>query len=105
MRKPFAYACGHCDHPLSQHFLDKNAESASGPYACSRCDCRRSQSDEQYPITRTQFDAMDAEEPPATCHCGEPLAFGFDGDPNHHRGMCAHCDAVRCDAYPGACHR
>lgn len=41
----------------------------------------------------------------AFCHCGEPIAFGFDGDPTHHRGMCDHCDAVRCDAYPGECDR
>ena len=39
------------------------------------------------------------------CHCGEPVAFGFDGDPTHHRGMCADCDSVRCDAYPGECPR
>ena len=39
------------------------------------------------------------------CHCGEPVDYGFDGDPTHHRGMCAHCDAVRCDAYPGECRR
>lgn len=38
-----------------------------------------------------------------TCHCGEAVAYGYDGDPTHHRGMCEHCDAVRCDAYPGAC--
>lgn len=38
-----------------------------------------------------------------TCHCGEPVVYGYDGDPAHHRGMCEHCDAVRCDAYPGAC--
>ena len=37
------------------------------------------------------------------CHCGAPVAYGFDGDPTHHRGMCERCDAVRCDAYPGAC--
>jgi hypothetical protein len=40
-----------------------------------------------------------------TCHCGEPVTYGFDGDPIHHRGMCAHCDRVRCDAYPGDCKR
>lgn len=38
-----------------------------------------------------------------TCHCGRPVAFGYDGDPTHHRGMCADCDAVRCDAYPMDC--
>lgn len=37
------------------------------------------------------------------CHCGEPVAYGYDGDPTHHRGMCNECDSVRCDAYPGAC--
>lgn len=36
----------------------------------------------------------------ASCHCGEPIAYGFDGDPTHHRDMCEHCDAVRCDAHP-----
>lgn len=40
---------------------------------------------------------------PYLCHCGTPVAFGFDGDPTNHRGMCARCDAVRCDAHPGAC--
>lgn len=39
------------------------------------------------------------------CHCGEPVIYGYDGDPTHHRGMCEHCDSVRCDAYPGACKR
>lgn len=39
------------------------------------------------------------------CHCGEPVRFGFDGDPTHHRGMCEDCDSVRCDAYPGECGR
>lgn len=37
------------------------------------------------------------------CHCGQPVAFGFDGDPTHHRGMCVHCDSVRCDVEPGTC--
>lgn len=39
----------------------------------------------------------------STCHCGAPVTYGYDGDPNHHRGMCEDCDLVRCDAYPGAC--
>lgn len=38
------------------------------------------------------------------CHCGGTIVYGYDGDPTHHRGMCEHCDAVRCDAYPGACY-
>jgi len=42
---------------------------------------------------------------PEVCHCGEPVTYGYDGDPTHHRGMCAHCDDVRCDADPGACGR
>lgn len=37
------------------------------------------------------------------CHCGEPVAYGFNGDPANHRGMCAACDLVRCDAYPLDC--
>jgi len=40
---------------------------------------------------------------PETCHCGRPVKHGFDGDPTHHRGMCADCDEVRCDAYPQDC--
>lgn len=40
-----------------------------------------------------------------TCHCGEVVSYGFDGNPEHHRGMCAHCDPIRCDAYPGECGR
>lgn len=46
----------------------------------------------------------DAEEA-QRCHCGDPVAYGFDGDPTHHRGMCNRCDEVRCDAYPGECGR
>ena len=41
----------------------------------------------------------------AVCHCGDPVHYGYDGDPTHHRGMCAHCDPIRCDAYPGECGR
>lgn len=37
------------------------------------------------------------------CHCGKPVKYGFDGVADHTRGMCAECDAVRCDAEPGAC--
>ncbi len=37
------------------------------------------------------------------CHCGKPVVYGYDGDPTHHRGMCALCDSVRCDAFPGQC--
>lgn len=37
------------------------------------------------------------------CHCGQPVTYGYDGDPTHHRGMCADCDAARCDAYPMDC--
>jgi hypothetical protein len=40
---------------------------------------------------------------PYRCHCGRPVTFGFDGDLTHHRGMCADCDAVRCDASPDEC--
>lgn len=40
---------------------------------------------------------------PEPCHCGEPVVYGYDGDPTHQRGMCRRCDLVRCDAYPGAC--
>lgn len=47
----------------------------------------------------------DAMGEATTCHCGGPLHYGFDGDPSHHRGMCADCDLVRCDAYPGECGR
>lgn len=39
------------------------------------------------------------------CHCGEPVVYGYDGDPTHHRGMCEYCDAVRCDAFPERCTR
>lgn len=34
------------------------------------------------------------------CHCGQPThtdEFGFT------RGLCEHCSAIRCDAYPGEC--
>ena len=49
------------------------------------------------------FQPADPAEKDARCHCGRPVAFGFDGDPNHHRGMCSECDMVRCDAYPLDC--
>lgn len=49
----------------------------------------------KHEVTATQFH-------PA-CHCGEPVVFGYDGDPSHTRGLCEDCDAVRCDAYPGEC--
>lgn len=55
-------------------------------------------------VTGTLLCRVDeADEWVEVCHCGQPVAFGFDGDPTHHRGMCAHCDSVRCDAYPGEC--
>ena len=38
-----------------------------------------------------------------SCHCGDPVTFGYDGDPTHTRGLCEDCDTVRCDAYPGEC--
>jgi hypothetical protein len=41
--------------------------------------------------------------PEEVCHCGKPVAYGFDLDPTHHRGMCKDCDAVRCDVDPNAC--
>lgn len=47
---------------------------------------------------------VDLDEETCFC-CGEPVAYGFDGDPTHHRGMCKDCDAVRCDAYPLDCLR
>ncbi len=39
------------------------------------------------------------------CHCGDVVTYGFDGDPTHHRGMCTHCDACRCDVNPWNCGR
>lgn len=39
------------------------------------------------------------------CHCGARPVYGYDGDPTHTRGLCEHCDLVRCDAYPGECGR
>ena len=35
------------------------------------------------------------------CHCGDPV----DTSEFRNRGMCTHCDDVRCDAYPGGCGR
>lgn len=49
----------------------------------------------KHEVTVTQFHP--------SCHCGEPVEFGYDGDPSHTRGLCKDCDAVRCDAYPGEC--
>lgn len=34
------------------------------------------------------------------CHCGKLTKVHYDG---LSRGLCEHCDSVRCDAYPGAC--
>ena len=49
----------------------------------------------KHEVTVTQFHP--------SCHCGEPVVFGYDSDPSHTRGLCSDCDAVRCDAYPGEC--
>ena len=49
----------------------------------------------KHEVTVTQFHP--------SCHCGEPVVFGYDSDPSHTRGLCDDCDAVRCDAYPGEC--
>lgn len=38
-----------------------------------------------------------------TCHCGQPIHYGYTDNPTDHRGMCAHCDDLRCDTDPGAC--
>lgn len=43
---------------------------------------------------------------PMDCHCGESVVTGYDSaHPDRDRGMCEHCDPVRCDAYPGECGR
>lgn len=52
------------------------------------------------------MDAASDTDSGLLCHCGEPVVFGFDlAHPTHHRGMCGHCDAVRCDVDPGACNQ
>lgn len=66
----------------------------TGPNDCEYCGCTRD--------ARGDCPWCDPQD---LCHCGDQLAYGFDGDPTHHRGMCAHCDAIRCDAYPGECGR
>ena len=43
-----------------------------------------------------------------TCHCGLPAKWHAANDAQGNpgvwtRGLCADCDAVRCDAYPGEC--
>lgn len=47
--------------------------------------------------------APSAPDAVIACHCGRPVAYGYDGDPSHHRGMCQACDLARCDAYPQDC--
>ena len=42
--------------------------------------------------------AYDADD---KCHCGDPIYIHEDD--GFTRGLCEDCDAVRCDAYPGAC--
>lgn len=37
------------------------------------------------------------------CHCGGLVLIRTDGVEPKTRGLCLDCDAVRCDAYPGAC--
>lgn len=37
------------------------------------------------------------------CHCGEPVVYGYTGNPEDTRGLCSYCQDVRCDAYPGEC--
>lgn len=49
------------------------------------------------------FDLWESLNGDDRCHCGGHVRYGYDGNPTHHRGMCADCDAVRCDAYPGEC--
>lgn len=41
----------------------------------------------------------------AVCHCLAPVRWGYDDNPHHHRGMCDHCDSVRCDVDPRSCGR
>ena len=45
---------------------------------------------------------------PSTCHCGALEIWHAYTHGNGHPGgwtrhLCEHCDAVRCDAYPGEC--
>lgn len=49
------------------------------------------------------FDIWESLNGDDRCHCGEHVRYGYDGNPEHHRGMCKDCDLVRCDAYPGEC--
>lgn len=58
----------------------------------------------EWKVMMPPLDSVDHDGAGA-CHCGHPLAYGFDGDQTHHRGMCDRCDSVRCDAYPGECGR
>lgn len=51
-----------------------------------------------YPVVRQMLEDW-------VCHCGALVVFGYDGDRAHHRGMCVHCDSVRCDVEPEACGR
>lgn len=62
--------------------------------------------DSTHPEIKEMLDRIESllgDEDDGLCHCGRPVTFGFDGDPSHHRGMCADCDAVRCDAYLQEC--
>lgn len=48
---------------------------------------------------------LDKANQPDVCHCGEVEyvhIISLDGE-TFSRGLCKHCDEVRCDAYPGAC--
>lgn len=40
----------------------------------------------------------------AKCHCGDNVVVRFQWN-GFTRGLCEHCDDVRCDAYPGECGR
>lgn len=62
-----------------------------------------------WPASRTVIycDRVAHRLAPDFCHCGGvPVwhaATSEHGVGGFTRGLCADCDAVRCDAYPGAC--
>lgn len=54
-------------------------------------------------LTHLELAYGHASEATELCHCGRLVAYGYDGDPSHHRGMCGDCDAARCDVDPTNC--
>lgn len=82
---------------LDLHATEANIHAAGW---CSRVMDTPEDEELRHRVIATIYQAIGPD-----CHCGQPCVYGYDGDPTHTRGLCEHCDARRCDAYPGECGR